>query len=83
MGLEILGYLAAVCTAGANLPQVMKAWRSRSTSDLSIRTLTILATGLALWIAYGFGRSDVPLIAANGISLALTGTAVALKLRYG
>ena len=81
--LDLTGYPAAALTTVAYVPQVVKAWRSGSTRDLSVATLAALTTGLALWLAYGIGRGDAPLIAANAVTLGLAGTVLALKLKHG
>lgn len=80
---DLIGYGAGILTAASQLPQALKAWRSRSTADLSVRTLLALALGLALWLAYGLARSDLPVIAANGVSLAVTAAVLTAKLRFG
>ena len=81
--LEASGYLAAVCTTAAYVPQTVKAWRSKSTRDVSLGMIVVLVIGLGLWLAYGFGKGDIPLMVANGITLALAGTILILKLRHG
>jgi len=43
--------------------------------------LLSLAAGTGLWIAYGFMRSDVVIVAANGISFALAGMLLLFKVR--
>jgi len=55
----------------------------RSTGDLSLSTFLILMTGQVLWLAYGILIGDVPLIAANAVSIVLEGTVLAFKVRYG
>jgi MtN3 and saliva related transmembrane protein len=79
--ITIVGALAAVCTTAANIPQLKKCWVTGKAGDLSIKTFSILAVGLALWIAYGLGRGDVVLVAANGISLALVSGILYFKIR--
>lgn len=54
----VVGLAAAVCTTGANLPQLKKAWTTGQTDDISMNTLWVLASGLALWVAYGVLRTD-------------------------
>ena len=68
-----VGLAAAVCTTGANLPQLKKAWTTGQTDDISMNMLLVLATGLALWVAYGVLKEDLVIILANGISLTLIG----------
>ena len=78
----VIGLLAAVCTAAANFPQLQKAWVSRQTNDLSLKMLLLLASGLALWVAYGVLHEDIVIVLANSISLAMVSALLYLKLRY-
>jgi MtN3 and saliva related transmembrane protein len=61
----------------------MHLWRTRSTEDISLKMFLVLVTGLCLWLAYGFGRGEVPIILANGATLLLAGTILAFKLQHG
>ncbi len=79
----LVGYAAALFTTSAFLPQVIRAWRTRSTRDLSWHSFATYAAGLALWLAYGLMIRDIPLIAANGATLLLTLTLLGLKARHG
>lgn len=79
----ILGLSAAFCTTLSFVPQVVKAWRSRSTRDISLGMFLLMVTGIVLWLAYGIVRIDIPLIVANATTLALAGTILFLKVRYG
>jgi MtN3 and saliva related transmembrane protein len=79
----LVGYAAALFTTSAFLPQVIRAWRTRSTRDLSWHSFATYAAGLALWLTYGLMIHDIPLIAANGATLLLTLTILGLKLRHG
>jgi MtN3 and saliva related transmembrane protein len=81
--LDYTGYLAALCTTGAYVPQVLRVWRTRSTKDISLRTFALLVTGLVLWLVYGVWRGEVPLVLANGVTLALAGTILYFKVRHG
>ena len=56
-----------------------KAWPRGSTDDLSLRTLGILAAGLALWIVYGLARADPVIVVANAVGLFLILFLMALK----
>ena len=81
--ISLIGFLAAICTTTAYIPQVVRAWRTRSTHDLSLKMYIIMTTGTALWLLYGVFNGDGPLIAANTISLGLTLSILFLKFRYG
>ena len=78
-----LGLAAACCTTLAYAPQALKAWRSRSTADISLSMFLLMVTGITLWLIYGLLIADVPLIVANGVTLCLAGAILALKLRHG
>ena len=81
--LTFLGLAAAFCTTIAYVPQVVKTWRTRSTADISLGMYLVLMLGIVLWLAYGIFLGDVPVTAANGISLVLVGSVLVLKIRYG
>jgi MtN3 and saliva related transmembrane protein len=81
--LDYTGYVAALCTTSAYVPQVLRVWRTRSTKDISLRMFLVLVTGLSLWLVYGFWRGEVPLIMANGVTLMLAATILYFKIRHG
>lgn len=77
--IEFIGSLAAVLTTVSFVPQVWRAWRTRSTADLSPLMLIAFATGVSLWLIYGLTLGIFPLIAANAITLSLIGVLIWLK----
>jgi len=79
----IVGLAAALFTTTAFLPQVIRAWRTRSTRDLSYGTFVTYAIGLAMWLAYGVMIRDAPLILSNGTTFLLALAILGLKLRHG
>jgi len=78
-----IGLLASCLSVAGFVPQVVKAWRTRSTADVSGGMFVLLATGCLAWIAYGWLRDDWAVVATNGIILVLTTTMIGLKVRYG
>lgn len=79
----LIGLLAATCTTGSFLPQVIRTWRTRSTRDVSALMFVLLVTGNALWLLYGALIGDLPLVVANLVTITLVAIILALKLRYG
>jgi len=79
--IDAIGYAAAALTTFAFVPQVVKSWRTRSTGDLSSTMLLVFTVGILLWLIYGIGTGSMPVILANAITLMLSATLVALKLR--
>ncbi len=79
----IIGLIAASLTTFAFLPQSIKAIKSRHTGDISLLMLIMLEVGIIIWIIYGFLESDIPLLAANGVSFVLITITLILKMKYG
>jgi MtN3 and saliva related transmembrane protein len=77
-----LGLTAGLLTTIAYLPQVIKTWKSKSASDLSWSMLITLCTGIVLWLVYATYVQDIPLIAANIVTLLLASIILILKIRY-
>jgi MtN3 and saliva related transmembrane protein len=75
----IIGGFAAFCTTVSYFPQVIKAWQTRETEDLSLKMLLLLAAGLCLWVAYGFMRGDWVIVVANGLSVTMLSNLIYLK----
>ena len=44
-----VGRVAAFCTTVSYFPQLKKCWQTGHTGDLSLRMLSILAAGIAMW----------------------------------
>ena len=80
--IEYLGLLAGACTSSAVLPQLIKTWRTKKADEISLGMFVIFVSGLIMWLVYGFSKSDVPLIAANGLALVLYGTMLFFKLKF-
>lgn len=83
MDADVLGYLAGALTTIAFVPQVVHIVRTRSAHDISWGMFSMFSVGVALWLWYGIRLASLPLIAANGVTLALVLTILVLKLRYG
>lgn len=80
---ELIGYGAGALTTVAFIPQVIKAWRTRQTRDISLGMFLAFCAGLVLWLAYGWLTEAWPIVIANTVTLALAGTILVLKLRHG
>lgn len=83
MNLEWLGFAAAALTSASFIPQAVMTIRTRDTRGISLGMYAIFTVGVALWLAYGIALDSWPMIVANTATLALAGTILALKLRYG
>ncbi len=79
---QLLGLAAGMLTTIAFLPQVIKTWRSRSAKDLSLGMFSLFCLGVTMWLAYGILVQDLPVIAANMLTLMLASTLLFFKLRF-
>ena len=82
-GTMILGLTAGTLTTIAFIPQLAKAWQSKSTGDLSWGMVSIFSTGVLLWLIYGIWIDSLPVILANAVTLLLQAGIVTLKIKYG
>ena len=80
--IQLLGLLAGSLTTAAFLPQVFKTWKSRSAKDLSLGMFSLFCLGVAMWLVYGLMVNDIPVIAANLVTLLLASTLLFFKLRF-
>lgn len=81
--IEIIGFFAAICTTVAFMPQVIQAWRTKSTKDINLKMYAILCLGFLLWLLYGIFVKSLPIILANAISLVSASTILFLKILHG
>lgn len=79
---SIIGFIAAILTTIAFLPQVIKSYRTKGVKNISLLGISLQATGNGLWLLYGLLIRDFPLITANTITFSLVCTLIILKLRY-
>ena len=79
-GIEYVGLVASSLATIAYLPQVVKTWRTRSANDFSLSTLLMLEAGASLWIYYGLLRQVPAIWIGNGVTLALAGFILLVKM---
>lgn len=79
----ILGLTAGTLTTVAFIPQLAKAWQSRSTGDLSWAMVITFSIGVLLWLIYGIWIDSLPVILANAVTLLLQLGIISLKIKYG
>ena len=71
MNIEIFGYIAAILTTAAFLPQLIKTLKTKKADDVSLITLIMFIIGVLCWIIYGYNISSIPILIANLITLIL------------
>jgi len=78
--LDALGFIAAALTSLSFIPQVVKIILTRDTSGISLYMYFLFVVGVACWLAWGYWEGQVPVMLANGLTLALSGTVLLLKI---
>ncbi len=81
--LEWTGYIAAVLTTVAFVPQAIKTIRTRDTRSISLGMYVVFTIGIGFWLAYGIALGSMPMILSNIVTFALSATILGLKLRHG
>jgi MtN3 and saliva related transmembrane protein len=82
MTITHLGLVAGAITTAAGIPQVVRAYRTKHTRDISIWQPLLLVVGMAFWLAYGVALGDKPLIVANAVSIICYSALIIMKLCY-
>lgn len=77
-----LGYVAGAITVASFLPQVVRAWRTRQTRDLSLTSLALLITAGSLWVLYGALSRDWPVVITNTGMVTLLALLAGAKARF-
>lgn len=80
---NVIGTGAALCSMSSFVPQIAKILRERDASSVSLKMYAVTVTGFSLWIAYGLMIGSWPVAGSNLVCLALSGTILVLKWRYG
>jgi MtN3 and saliva related transmembrane protein len=65
------------------MPQAWLTFRTRDVRGISLVMYSVFTVGVALWLAYGVMLRAWPIVFANAVTLALAGTVLGMKLRYG
>ncbi len=79
----MIGAAAAMLTTSSFLPQIVKAYRTKSMDDVSRYLMSFFATGTVLWMVYGVFKSDLVIIGANATASAFNIILLYMKFAYG
>ncbi|MGA1226069.1 MAG: SemiSWEET family sugar transporter [Tamlana sp.] len=80
--MEIIGFVAAILTTAAFLPQVYKTWKTKDVSSLSLPMLLMFFVGILAWLVYGFLKNSPSMIFANTITTVSSFLLVYFKIKY-
>ena len=79
---EFFGYIAAILTTAAFLPQLIKTLKTKKAEDVSLITLIMFISGVGAWIIYGYEISSSPILVANIITFILNLLILISKIYY-
>jgi MtN3 and saliva related transmembrane protein len=80
--IDAVGVGAALCSMTSFTPQIVKIWKERDASAVSLRMFALTVTGFGLWTAYGALSGSWPIVLSNAVCLALSAVILGLKLRF-
>ena len=82
MYLDIIGFIAAILTTAAFVPQVYKIWKLKSAKDVSLVIYLVMLSGVCLWEVYGLIIKSPPIIVANIVTALLLLMVIYFKLKF-
>ena len=80
--IEVVGLMGAFLSSITFIPQVYKAWQSKSVGDLSMTMILIVFTSTIVWLVYGVSLTLWPVILCNSIMAVLTLLLIYFKLTF-
>lgn len=79
---NIVGTAAAACSVTSFAPQIIKIWKARDASAVSLRTYSLTVTCFTLWVGYGVLTAAWPIIVANAFALVMAVGVLGMKWRF-
>ena len=79
---NVVGALAALCSITSFAPQIIKIWKERDASSVSLKTYSLTVTCFVLWTAYGVLSGALPIIVANACALVMASGVLLMKWRF-
>ena len=79
---NVVGTLAALCSITSFAPQMIKIWKERDASSVSLKTYSLTVICFVLWTAYGVLTGAWPIIVANACDLVMASGVLVMKWRF-
>lgn len=80
--IKLIGYIAAVSTTVAFVPQALQSIKTKNTKGISLGMYIVFTFGVLMWLLYGLFNKDIPIILANAITFILALIILGFKLKY-
>lgn len=78
--IEYIGVIAGMLTTLSFLPQVIKIWRTKDVTSISLLMYSSFCLGVLLWLIYGVVISSFSLILTNVVTFMLASCILFLKI---
>jgi len=79
---EIIGYLGGIFIMISFIPQVIKSYKTKNVSDISLGLIVATLIGTVFWIIYGVLIRRMPIIVMNIIFGITVLYQLYLKIKY-
>lgn len=80
---EAVGLLAGLLISAGFVPQIIRVWKLKDATEISLMFNVLNLSGTVLWLAYGVLQNLLSVMVWNAVNTALVGGLLAVKLRYG
>jgi MtN3 and saliva related transmembrane protein len=78
----LLGWLASSLCTLILIPQIMKAYQTRHTDDVSMSMLILSVAGNGFWVAHATMTQNIPLIVGAGLISLMSITLIVFKYLF-
>jgi len=79
---DIIGFAAATLTTISFVPQAIKTIKTKNTQGISLIMYLLFSIGVFCWLIYGIATHNMPVLLANGVTLAFALVILFYKLNY-
>ncbi|RZJ16400.1 MAG: hypothetical protein EON91_13425 [Brevundimonas sp.] len=77
-----VGTAAALCSITSFAPQMIKIWKEKDASAISLRTYSLTVSCFILWTIYGVLTQAWPVTVANACALVMAAGVLTMKWRF-
>ncbi len=77
-----VGVAAALCSITSFAPQMIKIWKEKDATAVSLKTYSLTVTCFALWVVYGVMSGAWPVTLSNSCALVMAAGVLAMKWRF-
>ena len=78
----LLGWLASTLCTLILIPQIVKAYQTRHTDDISMSMLVLSVAGNGFWVAHATMTQNIPLIVGAGLIGLMSITLIIFKYLF-